>query len=354
MERVDWPRLRDQCLVVLAAVGMLWVASQVLGRILHIVVVVLLAVVLAYALEPALSAAQRVLPRALAALLIYAVALSILAVGVLFLGPPIIQQSEALVIRLPGYVDQLSSYTPIAGIDLGGSLRSFLSSALNSAITVATAIAGGVVDAALILILGFWFMVDGKRMADVATHLVPPRQRDKVRFVQDTVSQVLGAYIRGQLTMAAIIGVSAGLGSALLGVHYPLLIGLLAFLFELVPMVGPILASLPAILISVFQPFPLVLYVVAFFVVMQVIENNVLAPHITGGAVGLHPAAALLAIVVGADLGGVVGALFAVPVAGIASVLIDAVWKGWHGQPVIIERAGMRFRLPRRRPSPSS
>jgi len=163
------------------------------------------------------------------------------------------------------------------------------------------------------------------------------------------VSQVLGAYIRGQLTTAAIIGVSAGAGAAILGVHYALLIGILAFLFELIPMVGPILASLPAILISIFQPFPLVLEVIAFFIVMQVFENNILAPRITGGAVGLHPGVALLAIVIGADLGGVVGALFAVPVAGILSVLIAAAYKAWRGEPVVVERAGMRFRLPRRR-----
>jgi predicted PurR-regulated permease PerM len=127
------------------------------------------------------------------------------------------------------------------------------------------------------------------------------------------------------------------------------LIGILAFLFELIPMVGPILASMPAVMISLTQPLPLVFYVIAFFVVMQVVENNVLAPRITGGAVGLHPVAALLAIVVGADLGGIVGALFAVPIAGVASVLIAAAWKGWHGEPVVVERAGMRFRLPRKR-----
>jgi predicted PurR-regulated permease PerM len=192
-------------------------------------------------------------------------------------------------------------------------------------------------------------MVDGRRMADILTRMFPPNQRDKARFVQDTVGQVLGAYIRGQLLMAAIIGTSAGIGSWLLGVRYPVLIGILAFLFELIPMVGPILASLPAVMISLTQPLPLVLYVVVFFVVMQVIENNVLAPRITGGAVGLHPVAALLAIVVGADLGGVVGALFAVPFAGVASVLIAAVWKGWRGEPVVVERAGMRFRLPKKR-----
>jgi predicted PurR-regulated permease PerM len=347
--QVDWGRLRDQLLVALAAIALLWVATQVLGRILHIVVVLLLALVLAYALEPALRLVQRVLPRMLAAILIYVIALGAFAAAILLLGPPAISQSEALAQRLPGYLDQLSSWAPLQGVDLSGSLRSFAASALSSVITVAETIAGGVVDTALVLILGFWFMVDGHRIRDLITHLVPPTQRDKVRFLQDTVSQVLGAYIRGQLTTAAIIGVSAGAGAAILGVHYALLIGILAFLFELIPMVGPILASLPAILISIFQPFPLVVEVIAFFIVMQVFENNILAPRITGGAVGLHPGIALLAIVIGADLGGIVGALFAVPVAGILSVLIDAAYKAWRGEPVIIERAGMRFRLPRRR-----
>ena len=349
MRDLNWSRLRDQCLVGLALIAFLWIASQVVGRILHIVVVVILALVLAYVLEPPLSWASRFLPRALAAILIYVLALGLLAAGILLIAPPTLEQSESLAARLPAYLDQLNAYQPFYGLDVAGSVRSVTQSAFASALSVAAAIAGGVIDAALVLVLGFWFVVDGTRLRDLASRLAPPDQRDKVRFVQDTVSQVLGAYIRGQLTMAAIIGLSSGVGSWLLGVRYPVLIGILAFFFELIPMVGPILASLPAVMISLTQPFPLVLYVIVFFVVMQVIENNVLAPRITGGAVGLHPAIALLAIVIGADLGGVVGALFAVPVAGIASVLISAAWKGWRGEPVVVERAGMRFRLPRKR-----
>jgi predicted PurR-regulated permease PerM len=349
MSRVDWGRLRDQCVVGLAGIAFLWAASQVLGRLVHIVVVVLLAVVLAFALEPLLRFAQRFLPRALAAVMIYAFALALLAAFILLAGPPAISQAESFATRLPGYLDQLNHVQPLQGTDLAGSLRGVAQSALSSAVTVAAAIAGGVVDAALVLVLGFWFMVDGSRMADVAVRMVPAAQRDKAGFVRDAVSRLLGAYIRGQLTMAAIIGMSAGVGSSLLGIHYPVLIGILAFLFELIPMVGPILASLPAVMISLTQPFPLVVYVIVFFVAMQLIENNVLAPRITGGAVGLHPVAAILAIVVGADLGGVVGALFAVPVAGVASVLIAATWKGWRGEPVVVDRAGMRFRLPRKR-----
>ena len=353
MHQVDWATLRDKLIVALAVIALLWVAAQIVGLITHIVVVLLVAIVLAFALEPPLRAAERWLPRMIAALLIYGIVLGALAAAILLFGPAAVGQSESLAQRIPGYLDQIQSYGPFQGIDLSGSLRSMTASALSSAITVVETLAGGLVDTALVLILGFWFMVDGRRIPDLIARLSPAGQRDKVRFVQDTVSQVLGAYIRGQLTTAAIIGVSAGVGSALLGVHYSLLIGIFAFLFELVPMLGPILGSLPAILISIFQPFPLVLEVIAFFIAMQVFENNILAPRITGGAVGLHPGVALLAIVVGADLGGIVGALFAVPVAGILSVLVAAVYKGWRGEPVVVERAGMRFRLPRRKISTS-
>src|SRR5437588_11124921 len=146
--------------------------------------------------------------------------------------------------------------------------------------------------------------------------------------------------------MALIIGVSARVGSWLLGVQYPIVIGVLAFLFELVPMVGPILAALPAVMISAFQPFPLVLEVVAFFIAMQFVENNTLAPRITAGAVGLHPIAAILGLVAGFEAAGIVGALFALPLLSAVSVIGSAALKSWRGEPVVVKRGEMTFRMP--------
>src|SRR5919108_6597703 len=102
MGRLDWARLRDQCLVGLALIAFVWVVSQLLGRILHIVVVVILAVVLAYALEPPLRWAQRILPRGLAAVLIYALALGLLAAGVPVIGPPPPPHAASLPPPTPG------------------------------------------------------------------------------------------------------------------------------------------------------------------------------------------------------------------------------------------------------------
>jgi len=219
---------------------------------------------------------------------------------------------------------------------------------LSNVVGLATGAATLMAELLIMLILSFYFMVDGHRIGQGAVYLFPPRHREKAQFVRAAVGQVLGSYIRGQLILAGIVGVAAGLGSWVLGVRYPLVIGVLAFLFELVPMLGPVLSAVPAVIIALFQPWPLVAWVVVYFVAIQMIENHILAPNISGRAVGLHPVAALLALLLGADLFGIWGALFAVPITGIAAVLATALYKAWRGQPIVVERGRMRLHLPRR------
>ena len=370
MSNLNWAKLRDQCLVAVAAIffvyALWWVVSHFL---VHAAVLVLLAIVVAAALEPILVRLEKFMPRIVAALATYLFAALVVGIGVyLFLGP-LVGQSHGLSGRLPAYFDQLLSGVNSAAAGFGIQLpppdqvrASLLKTAegqlqqiLVQAIGYIQLAAGIAADTALVLLLAFWFMVDGSRVRAAIAQLVPAAYRERVRFVEDTLSMVLGGYIRGQLTMALIIGVSAGVGSWLLGVQYPIVIGVLAFLFELVPMVGPILAALPAVLISAFQPFPLVLEVVAFFVAMQFVENNILAPRISAGAVGLHPIAAILGLVAGFEAAGIVGALFALPALSAASVIGSAALKSWRGEPVVVKRGEMTFRMPSfRRPKPKT
>jgi predicted PurR-regulated permease PerM len=361
MSNLNWAKLRDQCLVAVAVIffvyALWWVVSHFL---VHAAVLVLLAIVVAAALEPILSRLERLMPRVVAALATYLFAALVVGLGIyLFLGP-LIGQSHGLSGRLPAYFDHflggINSAAASFGIgmpppdqvraNLARAAQGQLQQIVFQAIGYIQLVAGVLADVALVLLLAFWFMVDGARVRAAFALLVPTQHRQRVRFVEDTLSTVLGGYIRGQLTMAAIIGVSAGVGCWLLGVQYPIVIGVLAFLFELVPMVGPILAAVPAVMISAFQPFPLVLYVVAFFIAMQFVENNILAPRITAGAVGVHPIAAILGLVAGFEAAGIVGALFALPLLSAASVIASAALKSWRGEPVVVRRGEMTFRLP--------
>ena len=361
MSTVNWAKLRDQCLVAVAAIFFVYAVWWVVSHFLvHAAVLVLLAIVVAAALEPILSRLETFMPRVVAALATYLFAALVAGVGIyLFLGP-LIGQSHGLSGKLPSYFDHFLSGINTAaasfGIDLPppDQVRANLAKAAQGqlqqivvqAIGYIQLVAGIAADTALVLLLAFWFMVDGGRVRAAVAQLVPAQHRQRVRFVEDTLSTVLGGYIRGQLTMAAIIGVSAGVGCWLLGVQYSIVIGVLAFLFELVPMVGPILAALPAVMISAFQPFPLVLEVVAFFIAMQFVENNILAPRITAGAVGLHPIAAILGLVAGFEAAGIVGALFVLPGLSAASVIGSAALKSWRGEPVVVKRGEMTFRMP--------
>jgi predicted PurR-regulated permease PerM len=115
-------------------------------------------------------------------------------------------------------------------------------------------------------------------------------------------------------------------------------------------MFGPILSAVPAVLVALFLPFPTVVWVVLFFLAIQQIENNVLAPRISGRAVGLHPLGAMFALLAGFQLAGVLGGLFAVPVAGVVWVLMSAAYRNALAQP----QPARRWTLPRWRRTPAN
>jgi predicted PurR-regulated permease PerM len=187
----------------------------------------------------------------------------------------------------------------------------------------ATGDAGGLLaDVGLVVVVSFYMLLDGPRIGPHILAYVPGQHRGTARRIECSVRRVLGGYLRGQVLLAAIVGVLAGIGCWLLGVPYALILGLLAGLLELVPMFGSVLSAVPALAVAVWQPFPTVLWVLLLFLVIQQVESNILAPRVTGDAVGLHPLAAVFAVLVGFELGGVLGGMLATPMAGIGWELV--------------------------------
>ncbi|MGH7903744.1 MAG: AI-2E family transporter [Candidatus Dormibacteraceae bacterium] len=367
MRQLNWGKLRDQSVVALVALLFAGLFIWLIGHVIGIVLLVAIAVVIALALEPLMVLMERAMPRLAAALAVYAVFLGTLTVIGFLLVPALISQGSQLAQHVPDYVHRADGFVnsraarygvtvpPMIGqagilskLGFGtgssGAVQALVMQALQIASRIANATAGVIVT----LVLAFYFMVDGRRMREGFARFFPRHQQPRIRLVEETISQVLGAYIRSQLIMAALMAISAGLGCWLLGVKYPAVIGVLAFGAELVPMIGPFLAAIPAMLIAIFQSFGLMVEVTFFFVGMQMLENNVVRPRITGPMVGLHPVEALLALVVGAETAGFWGALFAVPAVGIAVVLVTVAWKSWRGEPIEFERRGMKLKVPSR------
>jgi predicted PurR-regulated permease PerM len=320
--------------VILAGIA-LWLLSRVRTALL----LVLVAVIVAYALEPLLTRLDRFMPRMVAAALTYLIAALVLAGTGLLLARPLTDQATALAQHLPAYFADLNTRLHELGAAYGVELptRSQAQGELVAAlqhdfrdflvrgVEAASRVIDAVINLVVVLVLSFWFMVDGRRLRQGLAQLFPARQQATVRLLEGAVSHVLGGYIRGQLLLAVIVGVLAGVGCWILHLPYPLLLGVLAFLLELVPMVGILLAAIPAIVVALFQPLPAVLLVLLLFALIYLVESSVLAPRIHGAELGLHPALALVALLIGAEIGHIWGAILAVPIAAIAWVVVTSV-----------------------------
>lgn len=196
-------------------------------------------------------------------------------------------------------------------------------SLLDNAITILSETATILLNTILVLIISIYLLSDGGRIIRSSVNLVPSHLREQAWFFISSLDKVLGGYIRGQLFLSALAGVLGGGGAALLGVPYPLLIGIMTFILESIPVIGPMVAALPAVAISlVFNPPLTTAVLFVWFIIYQQVVTNILGPRIFGMAVGIHPLEALAAVLIGYPLGGLLGAFLAVPIAGVLHILI--------------------------------
>jgi predicted PurR-regulated permease PerM len=186
------------------------------------------------------------------------------------------------------------------------------------------------VDGFIIVIVSTYMLLAGKRSYAAISDVIPPVGRSHFLFTTETLTRVLGSYIRTQLVLALMLGVVVAVGMTLLGVPYELLLALLATVLGLIPMFGSVLSAVPALLIALTQPFPTVLWVLIFFLAVQNVLDHIVAPHLHAGSIGLHPLAVIFALLAGAQLGGALGAIFALPVAGFVWIVLVAVYPSLH------------------------
>ncbi|HEX6122961.1 MAG TPA: AI-2E family transporter, partial [Ktedonobacterales bacterium] len=191
-------------------------------------------------------------------------------------------------------------------------------------------VASVVIDIVVITVLSIYFLANSPRMDRWVRTSAPLDQRERVTFVLDTLNRVVGGYIRGQVTLAVLVGLLVGLGMQFIfHLPYAVLLGVLAFVLEFIPFLGVLASGLACVLVGLtVGPLTAVL-VLAYFVFIHVIEGDVVGPRIVGNAVGLHPALSLIALIAGTEIFGIWGALFAAPVAGVLQALSVAIWQAW-------------------------
>lgn len=322
--------------VAIAALVLTWVLYLVRSMLLTLYISALLAMGISPLVrlieqQGAVPIGQR-LPRWLAILLIYAAMIAvIIAIGMVIF-PPLVQQAEELWEALPDNFEQAQQLLIQFGvlrepISLGDVLQQAPSAGAGSAAaTVFGAVrnvVGGIFGFVTILLLTFYMLVESRSMFWFFVRLFPAPQRPRVAVISNAVASKVSAWLGGQLLLALIIGLTSALGLWAMGVPYFYVLALISAVGEMIPMVGPILAAIPAILVAATVSPSLAIGVTVFFIAQQQLENTVLVPKIMGRQVGLNAVTVIVALGIGGQLLGIVGAILSIPTAAIIQVLFE-------------------------------
>jgi predicted PurR-regulated permease PerM len=322
------------------AIGVAIIATTVLviGAAAKVLLLVFLAILLASALEPFIGwiRGHIGLGRGPTILLVYAVFFVVVIALALIVVPAAIGQFQDIVTGLPPLVERARSWAhSLRPAALGASVTALVNSANDvlspappdpdAVVDIGLTVAEAVVSVATLLAIVFFWLVEHARLQRFALAFLPAERRAGAREAWNEIENRLGMWVRGQLTLMASIGVATGVAYTLIGLPSALLLALIAALMEVIPIVGPLLGAVPAVLVASTQSPELALVVAGVYVLIQFVEANVLVPLVMRNTIGLSPFLVLVSLLVGGAAGGIVGALFAVPLTAAALVVLERV-----------------------------
>jgi predicted PurR-regulated permease PerM len=287
-------------------------ASWVLIQIRDILFLLFIAFLLMTAIHPVVVLLERLrIPRIIGILLVYAVLIS-------FLGVTLVSALPGLIIQFGRLINALSSSAlralPYGNIDVSA-ISQQIAPIGESLVKVTIGIFSNIFTFIAVFAFTFYFLLERSHAQEILTGIVGESVAKNVLTLLRGIERRLGTWVRGELILMTAVGICSFIGLTILHVEFALPLAILAGLLELVPMLGPTIASLVAALVALsVSPF-LALSVVALYIIIQQLENNILVPLIMKKSVGLAPIVTILALMIGGRLAGIVGAILGVPVA---------------------------------------
>lgn len=329
-------RLALAVLILAGALLFIW-------RVRQIFLPFFLAALLAYLLKPWAGYLEaRGCSRPAAILILYgAIAVVALPLGA-YIFPRLLHELNQFVDQVPVYSREILEI--IAGIykryqrlavpevlrqAFEETLRHVENLALNSARAAGRAVLGllsGAASFILAPVLAYYFLRDRDLLARAAIHVLPSSWREDFLGVWEEIDQVLMNFIRGHLLVSLIVGLLTGIGLALIGLDYAVILGIVVGLADLIPYFGPILGAIPVVALALLESKWAALYAFIVVLIVQQIEGSILVPRIIGNCVGLHPLAVVFVLLAGGELFGVLGLLLALPAAAIGRILLRFIW----------------------------
>jgi predicted PurR-regulated permease PerM len=294
---------------------------------------------ISYILNPVVSLlGRRKVPRTAAVLLIYSVFITSFTVIFMNVTPMLVSQVSELNEHMPELT--LKAQSIVDGYNKSDMLPSSVRDGINRSLakfeagiseSVANYVSGiGSTIGVLLIIfivpfMSFYMLKDFQTLEKTALAIVPKSQRQQIVRMLLDIDAALGSYIRGQLLVCVIVGVLAYIGYWSIGMPYPLLLAALVALFNIIPYLGPFFGAAPAILMASTISLKMVLLVAGVNFAVQVLEGNVISPQVVGKSLHMHPLVIIFALLVGGELGGIIGLILAVPLFAVLKVVIQHV-----------------------------
>lgn len=305
--------------LVLIGVGLVWFLRD-------IVVILILSLLLAALIEPFADWFDRKhIPRGVAVIMIYLCLLLVVGLVFVLLIPPLTEQATQLIQTL-GYGNEWLGFLREAkGLSIDAQLAKAgsLFEALQQFSSTVTSFVGSVGAGAIVLVLTFYMVVEEESVSRAFRSIAPQEYQPYFSQLFARMRGKIGAWMRGQILLGLIVGVLTFVGLLILDVRYALVLALIAGILEIIPYLGPILSAIPAVLLTVIDSPSKGLFVLLLYVIVQQIENNILVPRVMQRVAGLNPIVSIVALMIGLKLGGVVGSIFAIPVAMMISVVLE-------------------------------
>jgi predicted PurR-regulated permease PerM len=333
------------------------VAFWIIFRFRMVLFALFVALVISTAITPGVEwLHRRGLPRPVGVILIYLLIIALLAGFIWLVAPLILDQVAGISEELPAYYQQLRGWfvdspsflvriigarlpqdlvltpfaqqapliEPVSPVPNGNGTETPIREQISQAITYAGTVVRGLFLSLAVILLAFYWTLDGQRAVRYLVLLVPQNQREDIRTIYEEIELKVGNYIRGLFLVSLIVGGMALVSYWIIGLPYALSLALIAGVFEAIPIIGPALGAIPAIAIALSTgDNSIVLGVIIAVLIIQAVENYILGPRILGHSVGVNPIVTLLALVTFTSLLGFAGALLAIPLAAVFQIVID-------------------------------
>lgn len=317
---------------VVVVLVLLWTIKEVLG-------ILFVALVFASALDPWVDTLRRYrIPRGLSILAVYILLLAAVGFVIAIVIPPLVSQISDIAGSFTDIVPQLESFYRRITQDTDASmfneiqrgllnLSSNLTNLTTGVFGAVTGVFGGIVTFLLVLVITFYMTIEEDGIKKFVRSIAPIKFQPYLVQKANRIQIKMGGWLRGQLILMCIIGVLSYIGLLLLGVKYALVLAVIAGLAEFIPFIGPIIAAIPAVFFAYADSPWKALGVIIFYTLLQQLENQILVPKVMQRAVGLNPIVVISAMLVGAQIAGVVGIILAVPAATIAWIFIEDIFE---------------------------